>query len=48
MLDAGTVTTGVALGYDERLIVRPPDDATTTLDYSPGNGDPVMSIQPES
>jgi hypothetical protein len=48
MLDAGTVTTGVAVGYEDRLIVRPPDDATTTLDYSPGNGDPVMSIQPES
>jgi hypothetical protein len=48
MLDAGTVTNGVAVGYDEQLIVRPPDDATTTLDYSPGNGDPVMGIQPES
>jgi hypothetical protein len=48
MLDAGKSANGFSLGYDERILVRPPYDATTTLDYSPGNGDPVMNIQPES
>lgn len=47
MLDAGRSGNGVALGYEDRLIVRPPDNATTTLDYSPGNGKPNMNIKPE-
>lgn len=48
MLDAGPGAAGAAVGYDEQLIVRPPNDATTTLDYTPGLGDPDLRIQPAS
>lgn len=36
MLDAGTTTNGLALGYDDRLLVKPPNDAITRIDYTPG------------
>ncbi len=37
MLDAGTTANGFALGYDERLIVKPPNDQITRIDYTPGS-----------
>lgn len=39
MLDAGTQTNGFALGYDDRLLVKPPNDKVTRIDYSPGSHD---------
>ncbi len=35
MLDAGVQTNGFALGYDDRLIVKPPNDQMTQIDYTP-------------
>lgn len=37
MLDAGVHTNGIAIGYDDRLLVKPPNDKITRIDYSPGN-----------
>ncbi len=37
MLDAGIATNGLALGYDDRLLVKPPTDKITEIDYSPSS-----------
>jgi len=44
MLDAGANGNGIALGYDESLIVKPPNDAVTEVDYTTGS-DPSVSIK---
>ena len=43
MLDAGKSANGFSLGYDERILVRPPNDALTQVDYTTGH-DPQVSI----
>jgi hypothetical protein len=37
MVDAGTATNGFALGYDDRLLVKPPNDKVTEIDYTPSS-----------
>ena len=44
MLDAGVQTNGFALGYDDRLLVKPPGDAVTSINYEPGS-DPEVSMR---
>jgi hypothetical protein len=44
MLDANSSSSGVALGYDDRLFVKPPCDAVTSINYEPGS-DPEVSIR---
>jgi hypothetical protein len=44
MLDAGAQTNGFAIGYDDRILVKPPNDSITSIDYQPGT-DPDVSIQ---
>jgi hypothetical protein len=43
MLDAGKPANGFSLGYDERILVRPPNDALTQVDYATGQ-DPEVRI----
>lgn len=44
VLDAGVATNGFTLGYEDRLLVKPPGDAVTSIDYEPGT-DPEVFIQ---
>jgi len=37
MLDAGAQTNGFALGYDDRLLVKPSNDKVTRIDYTPAS-----------
>ncbi len=39
MLDAGAHNNGLAVGYDDRLMVKPPNNAITSISYAPGNHD---------
>ena len=44
MLDAGFSSNGLGIGYDDRLVVKPPADSVTSIDYTPGT-DPDVSIE---
>lgn len=37
MFDTGVQTNGFAVGYDDRLLVKPQNDKITRIDYSPGS-----------
>jgi hypothetical protein len=43
ILDAGTSQTGVAFGYDDRLVVKPPGETLTLVDYQAGS-DPHLTV----
>lgn len=47
LADVGASGNGMAIGYDDRLVVTPPGDAVTQVDYTYGS-DPMVSIQPGS
>ncbi len=44
MMDAGLGQSGVAFGYDDRLVVKPPNETVTLVDYQYG-ADPTVKIQ---
>lgn len=44
MLDAGASNNGLAVGYDDRLLVKPPDDAAMSIDYATGT-DPEIQLE---
>lgn len=44
MLDAGLGQSAVAFGYDDRLVVKPPSEVLTLVDYQ-FRADPTVKIQ---
>lgn len=47
LMDAGFTQNALALGYDDRLILIPTDDAISRLNYTYGS-DPNLTITPVS
>lgn len=45
MFDAGVTNNGIAVGYDDRLLVKPPGDSVTSVNYTVGS-DPELTIKP--
>lgn len=44
MADVGASSNGMAVGYDDRLVVNPPNNAITEVDYIYG-GDPSVMVR---